>query len=75
MSTSDAYLTQHQRPVGKDTKLDVLLQLCQDLVRVLSTGKPIHNLELRKLDIYRIVVFAKENLHIVLQDCRSSLDD
>lgn len=56
-------------------ELNLLLQLSQDLVRILSTRQPIHDLKFRKLDINRIVVLAEENFNVILQDCRPSLDD
>jgi hypothetical protein len=55
--------------------LNILLQFRKDLVRILSTRQPIHDLEFRKLDIYRIVVLAKENFDIILQDSGPSLND
>jgi len=55
--------------------LGLLLQLSQDLFRIFGPGETIHDLQFCKLHIYWIVVFAEEHLHIILQDCRSPLDD
>jgi hypothetical protein len=52
----------------------ILFQLCKHLFDVLLICKPVHDFQLGKFDIDRVIVFAEEHLYVVLEDGRSSLD-
>lgn len=51
------------------------MQFSYDFFRVLFSRKTIHDLQFRKLDIDRIIVFAEEDFDIVLEYRWPSLND
>jgi hypothetical protein len=51
------------------------LEFCQYFLGILGAGQAIHNFKFGELDIYRVVVLAKEHFDIVFQYCGSSLYD
>jgi hypothetical protein len=55
--------------------VDSLAQLLKHLGRVGIPREPVHDLELGELDVDRVVVLAKEDLDLVLEDRRPALDD
>lgn len=46
---------------------NVLLKLCKDLSRVFFSCQTVHDFELSKLDVDRVVVLAKEHFDVVLE--------
>jgi len=55
--------------------MSLLLELGQNLFSVFFPGQAVHDLKLCELEIYWVIVLAKENLHIVSEHGRTSLDD
>jgi len=53
----------------------LLFQFSQYLPCVLFSCKAIHDFQLCELDINGVVIFAKENLDIIFEYCRSPLDN
>jgi predicted nuclease of restriction endonuclease-like (RecB) superfamily len=62
--------------VGKVSRLQgALLELGKDFSRILLARKTVHDFQLREFNVNRVIVFAKEDLHIVLEHRWSSLND
>lgn len=53
----------------------ILLQLRQNLLHILLPRQPIHNLQFCHLHVNRVIVFAEEDLDVVLEDGGAALDD
>jgi hypothetical protein len=53
----------------------LLLKFREHFPRIFFPGKSIHDFKLRHLDIHGVVIFAEEDLDIILQNSRSTLND
>ena len=62
-------------PPCREPRTDILLKLSEYLSGVFFSRKTIHNLQFSEFDVDRVVVLAEEDLHVVLEYGRSSLDD
>lgn len=74
----DSNLT--NRPDGLANKIDinlrrVFLQLPQQSVHILLVRQSDHNLKLLHLDVGRVVIFAKEDAHLVGKDIGTFLQE
>jgi hypothetical protein len=75
MSTSEAYLSVHVKVGQKLGEDNLLLELRQNFSGVLFSCQSVHDLKFCKLEVYRVVVLAEENLNIVSEYGRTPLDD
>jgi hypothetical protein len=53
----------------------LLLELTENLIDISSMSKAEHDFKLGELDIDRIIVFAEEHFHVVLEHIWSLLND